>query len=130
LRYLYLALFEARPISPLDHNVLVDSLLLVFIVIPLFIISLRFWTSPVYLNYQLKMNSFAAPLALLVCFGGTHTDIILLGVLVGFANFYVFWYHIDPPANIYQMSRHRIKDKRVAKKVYRQQERRANLHGY
>lgn len=101
LRYLYLALFESRPKSLINHNVYVDCTLLVFLVIPMFILSLRFWTAPVYLNYRLKYNSFAAPFALIVCFAGNHTDVILLGVLVGFMNFYVFWYHIDPPANIY-----------------------------
>lgn len=101
LRYLYLAIFDARPKTLITNEVIIDCCLLAFIVIPMFIISLRFWTAPVYLNYNLKMNSFATPFALIVCFMGSHTDIILLGLLVCFMNFYVFWYHIDPPSNIY-----------------------------
>jgi hypothetical protein len=100
--------------------VIIDCLFFVLIIVPLYIIALRFWTAPAYLNYKNKINAWVAPIAVPVIFLATHWDIIFLAILVIWMNFYVFWYHIDPPSNIYQTSRHRIKEKKVADKVYRQ----------
>merc|ERR1719498_550685 len=73
---------------------------LLFIIIPLFIFGLRFWTAPVYLNYRMRFNSFVAPLALLPIFFSHSWDIVILGVVVLWMNIYVFVYHIDPPQNL------------------------------
>jgi hypothetical protein len=71
------------------------------IIIPLFILGLRFWTAPVYINYRRKENSILAILALLPIMYSNDWEVRLLGMLVGWMNIYVFWYHVDPPANIY-----------------------------
>lgn len=67
----------------------------------MFIIGLRFWTAPVYLKYNSKINSLFTPLALPVIFYGKHSDIKMLGFLVMIMNFYVFWYHADPSYDEY-----------------------------
>jgi len=61
--------------------------MLVFMVIPMFIIALRFQTAPVYINFTNKLNSFVAPFAFIIIFQAHHLDIKLLGVLVGWINF-------------------------------------------
>jgi len=133
IRYLQLALFEDR-LKPhtgpkdFDKGVIFDLCFLVFIICPLFVLALRFWTAPVYLNYSLRINSFVAPLSLPVIFLATHWDIVFLALLVFYLNLFVFWYHVDPPQNIYQMSKHRIRSQKVARHVFEQQERRAALH--
>jgi len=51
IRYLEMAVFDHRQKDVLhDMNVLIDTLLLVLCCV-LFVIALRFWTAPVYLNY-------------------------------------------------------------------------------
>ena len=71
--------------------------MLLFIIFPMFIIGLRFWTAPTYLKYSLRINAFSAPIALIPSFFGHHCDIKALGIIVLFMNVYVFWYHADPP---------------------------------
>ena len=73
IRYLQLALFDHRPKDVLhDMSVWKDCFWLVVIIVPEFVIGMRFWTAPVYLNYQRRLNSFVAPLCLLPVFLGTH----------------------------------------------------------
>jgi hypothetical protein len=74
-----------------------DSLIIVGAMGPGFILGLRFWTAPAYLKYSLKTNALVAPAIVLSLFAAHHSDVILMGVLVSLMNFYVFWYHIDPP---------------------------------
>ena len=71
--------------------------MITLVVVPLFIIGLRFWTAPTYLKYNLRINALAAPVGLLPAFFGYHTDVKALGALVLLMNLYVFWYHADPP---------------------------------
>ena len=98
IRFFHLAMFDSRATtSVIDYAVIKDSLLIIFGVIPLFIIGLRFWTAPAYLKYTLKINAYMVPLTLPIIFGCSHIDVALLGVLVLLMNLYVFWYHIDPP---------------------------------
>jgi hypothetical protein len=75
----------------------------------MFIIGLRYWTSPVYLKYTLKLNSLIAPLALVVIFKSSHLDILCLGILVLLMNIYSFWCHIDPPRESYAGGRYTTK---------------------
>lgn len=111
MRFLYLCLFETRAKATLlDGDTILDCCFLL-IICALFVIGLRFWTAPVYLNYRRQINSAVAPLCLPVIFMASHWDIVFLGLLVLYMNAYVFWYHIDPPANIYQLSQHKFKDR-------------------
>ena len=96
---------------------LLDCFFLLVIICPLFIIGLRFWTAPTYLNYTLKINGLIAPLAVPIWFLATHWDIVALAALVFYMNFYAFWYHVDPPSNIYQTSRKRVKDINLSKRL-------------
>ena len=98
IRFFHLAMFDSRATTAIiDYNVIKDSLLIIFGVIPLFIVGLRFWTAPAYLKYTLKINAYTVPMTLPIIFGCNHIDVALLGVLVLIMNLYVFWYHIDPP---------------------------------
>ena len=94
-----MALFDSRQRyeTAVDVSIVRDCLLIGIIVIPMFVLALRFWTAPVYLNYTIKLNAFVVPLALVVVFFAQHVDVILLGILVLIMNIYVFWYHVDPP---------------------------------
>lgn len=102
IRYLHLALFDSRLVHVYNsYKVLKDVLIWTFGILPLFIMGLRFWTAPVYLKYSVRMNSFALPLTMPIVFFCEHLDMMLLGGLCFFMNIYVFWYHVDPPTNVY-----------------------------
>lgn len=101
VRLFVLALFEER--DGRSHHIpsiclWKDILMILIVVVPLFIIGLRFWTAPTYLKYSLRINALAAPLALLPSFFAYHSDVKALGVLVLVMNVYVFWYHAEPPS--------------------------------
>ena len=107
IRFFHLALFDSRaPTQVLDTQSLKDTALIIFGIVPLFIIGLRFWTAPAYLKYTRKMNGYLVPTTLPIIFLASHIDVILLGVLVLIMNIYVFWYHIDPPVTDYAGGRY------------------------
>ena len=121
MRYLYLALFEDRGKTIFTVAELIDCSILVFAIIPAFVVALRFWTAPVYLNYKPKFNSFLVPLLVPLLFLAGHIDIMMLLCLVIYMNIYVFWYHIDPPQNTYLNSHHhKYKDTKIKEEVYKQ----------
>ena len=94
-RLLVITVFGER--SHLSDDIDYLDLLFIFgIIIPLFVIGLKFWTAPAYLIYNRRMNAFCAPLAMVPIFFADHTDVMLLGILVFLMNGYIFWYHIDP----------------------------------
>jgi hypothetical protein len=100
MRLLVLAVFEER--DSMRHHIPAiciwkDLLMISVVIVPLFIIGLRFWTAPSYLKYSLRINALVAPIALLPSFFGYHSDVKALGALVLIMNAYVFWYHADPP---------------------------------
>ena len=107
IRYLYLALFETRLVHVYNsYKVLKDCFIYFFVIIPMFLLGLRFWTAPVYLKYTVRLNSFVVPLALPIVFFSEHLDMMLLGGLCGLMNIYVFWYHVDPPQPSYSSGRY------------------------
>ena len=104
IRFLHLAIFEDRP-HRLAKSVWLDCFLILFGVIPAFVIGLRFWTAPSYLKYSLKINSLVAPFTLLIIFCANHVDVVCMGGTVLLMNIYVFWYHVDPPLMEYSTDR-------------------------
>lgn len=72
-------------------------MLLTLIVMPLFLLGLKFWTHPVYSAYASKWNATVAPLSFIAVFVSSHPDLMILSAIVFFMNSYVFWYHLDPP---------------------------------
>lgn len=103
MRFLVLAVFDSRQKTHvLDHQIEADLLILGAVIVPSFIIGLRFVTAPVYLNYTRRLNALVVPLLVPFTFVVSHWDLLFLMMLVIWMNFYVFWYHIDPPENIYQ----------------------------
>lgn len=98
MRYLHLAVFDSRETDTFKTwTVISDQVLLLTVIVPMFIIGLRFWTAPAYLAYPLKINSFVVPVGCLAIFLSQHFDIMFLSIEVTLMNFYVYWYHIDPP---------------------------------
>ena len=91
----------------LTMSIIKDCSMILLIILPLFVLGLRFWSSPVYLMYTLRINAFICPVALIPIFFCEHIDVSLLGILVLFMNIYVFWYHCDPPVmNDYNAGRY------------------------
>ena len=121
MRYLHLALFDDR-LAPhvFTPSVVHDLLVLAFVIIPAFIIAMRFTTAPVYLNYRLRINALIVPPMLPLMFLVSHWDVMFLLGLVAWMNFYVFWYHIDPSENIYHQSIYKFKDETVRDEVLKQ----------
>ena len=110
LRYLHLAIFDHRPSHfKFDINTTVDLAFLVLIVTPLFVIGMRFFTAPVYLDYTRRLNSIVAMFALPVILFGFHMDIKFLGVIVFIMNACAFYYHMDPPQNVIDSKNYRSK---------------------
>ena len=104
-----------------------DVAFIFLIIIPMFITGMRFMTAPVYLNYSCKLTAFVTPLAALPVFWAHHFDVMLLGILVFIMNFYAFWYHVDPPKNLYQMANKRVRGKRTSEQIIEQMHRREKL---
>jgi hypothetical protein len=67
IRLIILTFFSSRSDQALDLH-LKDLAILIGVVYPLFIIALRFWTAPSYLNYCSRMNASIAPLAFVAIF--------------------------------------------------------------
>jgi len=119
LRYLYLSIFDQRAVDPSKFVKNIEDLaILFFVIVPLYIYGLKFWTSPVYINYTSKMNSLLVPFSMLPMFLSYNVDIILLGVLVFVMNFLVFCYHVDPSTNMYQLVNQRIRGRNIKDSVY------------
>lgn len=128
LRYLYLSMFDGRPPDVLhSKQILYDSFLLLVVIVPMFVIALRFWSAPVYINYTLRINAFVMPLAFIVIYTAHHFDIVLLGVLVGWMNFHAFYYHTDMPSNVFQIANKKVRGKRLTEQVVEQLEKREML---
>lgn len=100
IRLIILVLFEERDsmrhYTPLN-SILKDMLMIFFIIVPMFIIGMRFWTAPTYLKYDLKINAMVAPFGIFPAFFSYHDDIKALGAVVMIMNMYVFYHHLDPP---------------------------------
>lgn len=119
LRYVHLSIFDHRTIDPSKLVKNTEDLALLFLVIvPLYIYALKFWTSPVYINYTSKMNSLLLPFSMMPMFLSYNIDIILLGILVFVMNFLVFCYHVDPSTNMYQLVNQRIRGRNIKDNVY------------
>ena len=67
------------------------------------------------------------PFALIVVFTANHTDVVLLGLLVGWLNFQAFYYHTDMPSNVFQIANKRVRGKRLTEQIIEQLERREKL---
>lgn len=124
LRYLHLSLFSTRPHAITIYEI-EDILMLAFIITPLFILAMRYWTAPSYLNYRLRANALALPLAVLPMLWGHHRDINILALAVGFMNYSAFWGHAGSATqNLYQLANQRIRGRKVKLGVHAQLDKR------
>ena len=85
----------------MNEHAFLDVSYLVLIVLPMFIAGLKFWTAPVYLRYRSKINGTIVPLSVLPMFFSQDWDLMFMGMLVFFANFYSFWHHLVPNDEYY-----------------------------
>ena len=128
LRYLHMSLFTHRSADVFrDPANWEDVAMIVFIVTPLFVLGLRFWTAPVYINYRWRLNSLLLPLCIGPVFFAKHFDVILLGFVVFFMNWTAFYQHLDPPVNLYQIANRRVRGRRTKESVEMQLDRRELL---
>lgn len=91
-----------------------DLLSLVLILVPLFILGLRYWTAPSYLVYGCKLNGLLCPVSLLPLFFSDHLDIKLMAGLVYIMNFLPFWGHCDPGYDNYHYNNGRYSSRRYS----------------
>ena len=125
LRYLHLSLFTHRSLDVFaDPANIEDVAMILFIITPLFVLGLRFWTAPVYINYRLRINSFLLPACIAPLFFAKHFDVILLGIVVFFMNWTAFYQHMDAPVNLYQIANRRVRGRRTKESVELQLDRR------
>ena len=84
---------------------------------PLFLISLRYWTAPVYICYNSKLSSFMAPFAAIPFFYCSHWDLKILSIIVFMMNFSAFWYHMDPTTNLFAAATLKVRNKSMGSKI-------------
>jgi len=72
-----------------------DAVLLMFIITPLFLAAMHFYTAPFKKRYTNKVQTLVVPLALVPFFFFTNIDIAILSALVFIQNGYIAWYQLD-----------------------------------
>ena len=77
IRYFYLVFFTNRKAETLfTKAVMVDLAIFVLAILPAFVIAMRFWTAPVYLNYRLRINAIIVPFLIPLLFVCQHWDLV------------------------------------------------------
>ena len=113
LRYMHLSLFPAR-VHHISIAEVEDLLMLALIITPQFILAMRYWTAPSYLNYRLRINALTLPFSVIPVLWGSHGDIIILAIAVAVMNYSAFWGHAGSPTeNLYMIANQRIRGRRV-----------------
>jgi hypothetical protein len=89
--------------SPFTNlSLVLDLVFLLIIILPLFVMSMRYLTYPVYEGpYQSKWNALIAPLGVLPAFFFTDMDILYLSILVTAQNLWVAWKQLDGGDDVY-----------------------------
>jgi hypothetical protein len=103
VRLLYSTIFdvdlhERHHYPPLlsDPALVLDILALIAIILPLFVLSLRYLTHQVQEGpYRSRWNALLAPIAVVPCFFFRDWDILFLSVLVLLQNLWVTWRQVD-----------------------------------
>ena len=101
VRFIHMTLFQQDGIA--DKNnvhslvqifdlVSIDAALLMFVITPLFLAAMHFYTAPFKRRYTNKLQIFVVPLAFLPYFFFTNIDICILSTLVLIQNGYICWY--------------------------------------
>lgn len=78
------------------YEIVMDACLLIFIILPLFVIMLRYLTSPIDLIYTSRLNTLLLPLCIIPLFLFSHYDILFLDILALLCNLLVTWKLLDP----------------------------------
>ena len=72
-----------------------DAALLMFVITPLFLAAMHFYTAPFKRRYTNKLQILIVPLAFIPYFFFTNVDICILSTIVLLQNGYITWYQID-----------------------------------
>jgi hypothetical protein len=79
-----------------DWSLFLDLIFLVAIIMPLFLLSVRYLTHPVIDGpYTNRINALVAPIGLIPIFFFTDYDILFMSLLVCTQNFWVAWRQLD-----------------------------------
>jgi len=101
VRFIYWAVFDSYGGSletkwlDLMSSIQLDSLSLLLIILPLFLMSLHFLTAPIKQRYNSKMQAFLAPISLLPLFWFHSWDVCCLSIHVTIMNMYCAYYISD-----------------------------------
>ena len=79
----------------LEDNLAVDISLLIFIIMPMFLVALHFYTAPTKKYYPCKLQALLAPIAFIPMFLFKSWDILFMSVHVLFLNGYCAYYLVD-----------------------------------
>lgn len=104
VRFLHMALFdgpsivgERETLQELGEKAGYDSLMLFFIILPLFYGAMHFYCAPFRKRYTRRTQVLICPIALVPLFFWQNIDICFLAILVLLMNLYIAWYHIERP---------------------------------
>jgi len=107
IRLVYLTIFQTKYLNEstfdppelkgyMNRDTILDHLFLGLIILPLFLLALRYLTAPGHVMYESNLNCLFTPAAVLTFFFFTNWDILYMGVLVGLLNLLVTWRMLDP----------------------------------
>lgn len=100
VRLIYLAIFDTSYFELPNQKdyafwFWVDHIEIIIVVLPLFMLGLRFITSPMDYPYSSKLNSLLGPCGVVPLFIYSSIDVLCLSVLVMLMNLYVTSYLMD-----------------------------------
>jgi hypothetical protein len=79
-----------------DWSLFFDLVSLIFIILPLFVLSVQYLTSPVIDGpYRVKWNTLLAPIGAIPVFFFTDFDILYMTIVVLIQNLWVAWKQLD-----------------------------------
>lgn len=72
-----------------------DAAMMLFIIMPMFLFGMHFYTAPYNRRYRNRRQILTVPLALIPFFFFTNIDIAIMSGIVLLQNGYIAWYQID-----------------------------------
>jgi len=78
-----------------DPEIIIDAIWMFLVILPSFILMLRFLSYPPDKRYTSKLNCLIAPICLLPLFRFNSWDVCYLSVISAIGNFYCFYYMVE-----------------------------------
>ncbi|CDW75090.1 UNKNOWN [Stylonychia lemnae] len=102
VRLIYFTIFDQSSTDLSDtqkqqfyQSLMIDHFHLLFIIIPMYVISLQYLTASALEHYNKKANAFIAPFAAIPIFFFQNYDILIIAILVLCCNLWVAWKQLD-----------------------------------